>query len=366
MFVFRYSDPPTSNTQENNDKTIRADNVAIGDYVLRATWSGDIDQAARKLEFSIAYNTAEKDAAFTRLDLKLGGTVEAFERDEETARETRFFVGHIFYRKRSTDGFTFEFVAYDNMIYLAKSKTSKLLEGTVDACIKDLCAGVKISIASIPPIPTAVSFFADDKSYTEMFKMLFEKARADPNVAKEYRALIVDDKIVIVPKGEMLDDPYVLSDKVNVIRAEHAESIEDMVNQVVMTDKHGSVQLVYTNMDNRMRYGLLSAVYKEQPPKKGETVDNERAAKAMLKGVKNESSLEGIGSIQAITGYTVRVQEERLKGKFHITADTHTFENNVHTMRLTLEYLPDTEPAENIAVTSMADMDFSDRVKKGG
>ena len=53
-------------------------------------------------------------------------------------------------------------------------------------------------------------------------------------------------------------------------------------------------------------------------PKKGETVDNIKAAKAKLVRQKEESSLKGLGYIQCITGYAIEVQEEQLKGKFYI------------------------------------------------
>ena len=53
MLKLYYTDPPgIENAVSRQD---------ISNYVIHATWSGDTDQAARKLEFTIAYNTAEKD-----------------------------------------------------------------------------------------------------------------------------------------------------------------------------------------------------------------------------------------------------------------------------------------------------------------
>ena len=43
----------------------------IGDFITKITWSGDESQAARKIEFSVAYNS--KDGGFTNLSLNVGG-----------------------------------------------------------------------------------------------------------------------------------------------------------------------------------------------------------------------------------------------------------------------------------------------------
>ena len=96
-----------------------------------------------------------------------------------------------------------------------------------------------------------------------------------------------------------------------------------------------------------------------QPPKDGETVDNIAGAKAKLKRMRNESSLKGLGHIQCITGYSIEVQEEQLKGIFYIKSDTHTFEEGMHTMSLTLEYIPDKVESANIEQVDYAAPVFS-------
>ena len=40
-----------------------------------------------------------------------------------------------------------------------------------------------------------------------------------------------------------------------------------------------------------------------------------------------ESSISAIGNMQCISGYSVVIEEEQLKGVFFIKSDTHTFEN---------------------------------------
>lgn len=346
MFIFRYTDPVsvTENAKSEYD---------ITPYVIRATWSGDESQAARKLEFSIAYNTTVNDLAFIPLILLTGGRITMAERDDITLQETKLFEGVIFYRKRDTSGFTFEFTAYDQMIYLAKSNMQKNFKNiSVLNAFKAVCAEVGLPVADqLPELNTNVNFIADDKSGTEILQMLFGYARAD--TGKDYIAVSINGKISIIEKGTVLDD-YIASNYTNMISTEHSESIEDMVNKVKAVDDDGTVCQIFSADNDISNYGILQKIYKMQPSKQGESVDNVKAAKDDLKGTKEESSLNGLGNIQCITGYSIVVQEEQLKGKFYIKSDTHTIENNQHMMSLSLEYLPDDTTEKAITTQNIA------------
>lgn len=337
MLVVKYTPPASAQSGETLDVT---------DYVIRAVWSGDAEQAARKLELEVAYNSPEKDKAFQNLDLRLGGKIEALYQDDY-GQQTQIFSGRVFYRKRATDTYSFSIVAYDNMIYLAKSKVHMVFNNaTVTDAVKRVCNEIGISVnENNPLLNTVVSFIADGKSCTEVINILLEKARADTGL--KYNALSIDGKIALVQAGTLVDD-YIASDITDVVKSEHSESYTDMINRVKMVDEHGGLVQTLSAGAYITEYGVLQEVYKMQPPKDGETVDNVKAAKAMLKYIENESQLEALGNIQCITGYAITVQEEQLTGKFLIVADTHSFENNVHKMALTLEYMPETEETTEI------------------
>lgn len=55
MISIRYSDPPETDAEAKARKDSGGespkDNYDITDYVTQVTWSGDSDQAARKLDF---------------------------------------------------------------------------------------------------------------------------------------------------------------------------------------------------------------------------------------------------------------------------------------------------------------------------
>lgn len=354
MLICKYTDPPLTQKEQQELQQKKNNNEAyteplsdfdITNFVTKWTWSGDSEQAARKLEFEIVYNTVDKDSAFTALNLKVGGFIYLSYIETEESEPVEIFQGRIFYRKRNSNTFTFSFTCYDDMVYLAKSKVQMLFDGiTVTDAIKQVCTEIGINVsANIPQINTVVSFIADGKSCTEVFKMLFEYTKADttnnPN-GEDYTVICLNGDVTVIKKSKLIEN-YIATDLTDIDNSEHSESIESMVNRIKSVDDNGNICQVFTNNDDVTHYGMIQDIYKMQPPKEGETVDNVKMAKSRLKRLQDESSIKVIGNIQCITGYTIEVQEEQLKGKFFIKSDTHNFSGNVHTMDLNLEYIPD-------------------------
>lgn len=359
MLSIRYSDPPLADGER--EQSDRKTNYDITNYVLKYAWSGDAEQAARKLEFSIAYNTPTKDKVFVPLNLKVGGFIYLYWQDDDKSEPVEIFQGRIFYRKRVTDTYSFEFACFDDLIYLAKSNIRAVITGTVAAGIQQVCHEVGIPVGKLPGGLTAnVDFIADDKSGTEVLRMLLDQQEAADlanGADTHYIPVCINGNVTVVKKGELIEG-YTATADTNVFSTEHSESIEEMVNRVKAVDDNGTICQVFTNTEDAQHFGTIQKIYKIQPPKKGETVDNVKAAKAMLKRQKDESSLKGVGFIQCITGYSIKVKEEQLEGTFYIKSDTHNFENNVHTMDLTLEYVPDKPEQPKIEMTSYSEPVF--------
>jgi len=304
----------------------------ISDYVTTCTWSGDIDQAARKIDFSIAYNT--KDKGFINQNIIVGDTIFIYWTDDslQGAQAIEIFRGIVFLRNRNTANFTFEFTAYDRLIYLAKSKTTRKFSNiTVEAVIEQVCNDNAIEVGSICPIGVYVDFIADNQSYTEIMKKAFGYAYAQ--TGSQYHFYLNQDNLYVVDHSETIEN-YTASDSVNVESSQHSESIEDMVNTIMIVDSNGAEVGRVSNDSDLDAYNKLQGVYKVDPKQ-----DTQSAAQAMLKSVAFKSSLTGIGNVQCITGYAITVQEEQLKGLFTIKSDRHSIQNGIHTMELDLEFL---------------------------
>ncbi|WP_277287709.1 XkdQ/YqbQ family protein [Veillonella montpellierensis] len=314
----------------------KGERVDITHLVSKFTWSGDKEEAARKLEFSYAYNP--KDVSFPNYLIALGDHIEV------TVDDAKIFNGRVFFRKRNTNDNTYDITCYDGMIYLAKSKVSLVFNATnvVDA-FKRVCAEVEIPVGTLPEISTVVNFVADKKTCTEVFQMLFERTKAD--IQKDYTAVLLSDGINLIEKGTTIEE-YIARDTYDVISSSHSESIEDMINRVKTVDAAGNVIRIDNEDELIKKYGVFQDIYKKQPKAKKTSVDNRAKATSKIKGIKMESSISAIGNIQCIAGYSVVIEEEQLKGVFFIKSDTHTFENNTHVMELNLEYIREPKEGE--------------------
>ena len=304
----------------------------ISDYIVSYNWSGDIDQAGRKLEFVIAYNM--KDKLFQNLTLNAGDTVYLYFKEDGNKESTpiEIFRGVIFFKQRNTANFTMEFTAYDYLIYLAKSKiTKKFSNITVESVIEQVCNELGVAIGSICNIGVYVEFIADNMSGTEIIKKAFELAYAKNG--KRYHMFMKQGSLYVVERSETIEG-YIATDKTDIESTIHSESIEDMVNQVMIVDSNGNTSYYVKNDSDIAAYGMIQNIYKIE-----EKQDTQTQAKAMLKTIAYHSSLSGIGNIQCITGYSLIIQEEQLKGKFNIKSDRHSISGNIHKMELDLEFM---------------------------
>lgn len=311
--------------------------VDITPYVTSYTWSGSLGQAARKLDFVIAYTV--KDRTFQNLKLELGDRVE-LSVTQEDGSVLKLFSGVIFLRDRKSGSDTMELTAYDNLIYLSKSHLTMKFSGCpIRDVIKQVCGalGVTVGELKLSDLDSVCDFIADDQAGSDIIKQALEVATAATgwryNVFMKIDQKTGEQKLEAVRADEKIEH-LILSDTGTVTGAAHASSIEDMINQVGICDKDGNITGYVHNDDDVKRYGLLQALYKVD-----DKHNTEKCARAMLKKVQEHSTVEAVGNIQCIAGYAVEVQEEQIKGTFLITSDTHKIENNLHTMSLTLDYI---------------------------
>lgn len=301
----------------------------ISEYVTDYSWSGDIEQAGRKIEFNIAYNL--KDNVFINIDINIGDKVCLYYLDRQN-NQFEIFSGIIFFRERISNSYTMHFLAYDKLIYLAKSKMTKKFKNiTVESVIRQVCNELNVSINSICNVNIYVDFIADNMTGTEIIKKALAYATAKTN--KKYHLYINENKLNVIENNFVIDD-FILNDKVNVVSTSHSESIEDMINKIEIINENGDNIGYVTNDNDINSFGIIQDIYKVDKKQ-----DTHTQAKAMLKSISYNSSIEAIGNIQCISGYSVTIQEEQLKGKFLIKSDSHTIQNNIHKMNLTVEFL---------------------------
>lgn len=313
-----------------NQQADKPQNTDLSAYVLSYTWSGDVEQAGRKLEFDIAYTTKDKD--WTNVVLELGDEVCFSYTDDVTQETFPVFQGRIFSRSRDSESYAMRFVAFDNIIYLAKSRiTRKYANVTVADAIRQTIHDFSLEAGTMPDLSVVCSFIADDISATDAIKQALSYQSAQDG--KGYHIYMTDGKLNVVCTNDQVVENFLISDKTNLTGASVSESIEDMVSKVIVVDSTGQTKGEMPNNADIEKFGTIQAICKADPKQ-----DDASQARAMLKTVAHDMAVHALGHIQCIAGFSVDIQEEQLKGRFFIKSDSHRMEGNKHTMDLNLVF----------------------------
>lgn len=316
--------------------------VDISHYIISFEWQGDIAQAGRKVDFTVAFNNVSKDTGFANPYIQISDKIKIVyieDADSVTPKEFILFMGSVWLTNRDTSSFEKSYTAYDDTIYLAKSKLNKKFKDlTVFDVVKQICNeyGLNVVLDEGIVLDAKGDFIAEGMSGTEIIDKALQIQSAKDG--RKYCIMALDENrnIVIGYNGGREITNFALSDTTNVFKSQHSESLENLVSMVYVADNHGD-----TTPDNVVKsdyalqhYGKVTTVYK--PDKKRDT---KTAAFALLHGVDYESSIDAIGNIYCVAGKTISIEEENLRGKFFITSDSHSFSNNQHTMTLKLDFL---------------------------
>ena len=289
------------------------------------TWSGTDNQASREISFEIPSNPYDKN--FENINIKLGDLVYLYD------DKTQLFVGTVTDREKPAEAGTTTYTARDFMHYLLRSNTTKKFknkspEKITTAVCKELGIGTTALAKTKLNIPTM--WFEDQCIYDIIIKV-YRKAKA--KTKKKYMPVMVGKKVSVVEKGK--DSKVTLDQKVDITSATYHDTTDNMVDLVrIYNSKMKQVGKV-ENKKQVSTYGTYQSTYTKE---KG--VDAKKEAKAMLVGITREASVEAIGDVRAISGRSITIHDKAtgLFGKFYITSDSHTFENGVHTMSLSLSW----------------------------
>ena len=152
---------------------------------------------------------------------------------------------------------------------------------------------------------------------------------------KKYIPLIKNaTQLYVIEKGVLCG--VVLDGSYNLTDTNYKTSLQNMVDQVLITDKDGNQIGVVEDTAAQQKYGVVQTVYKQEDGKDAQT-----EAKALLQTLEQTGSVNGCpGDSRAVSGYALIVQETTtgLFGKFYIESDTHTFTDGKHEMALTLAF----------------------------
>lgn len=299
--------------------------------VTSVTWSGDIKQAARKIDVRLR-NTA--DGRNQTQKFEHGRELRLLNDGKE------LFRGVLFAFNVNARGDT-TLTAYDENTYLTRNKDTRVLRNlTASAIIRQLCAEFGIPTGEIADTGYVIpKLILRDKTIWDM--MITALTVTQKQTGRRYFIISHEGKLNLLARKEQAVR-WVIENGVNLIGASYSQSIEDMRTQIkVIGGDPEKKPLVAVAKNDALikRYGTMQHL---------ENVDSDMTASQIrqlaeqrlkdLGTIDDEASVEslGIDEVTAGTGVYVRESMTGLFGGYYVTADTHTWEGGTYRMNLTL------------------------------
>lgn len=297
----------------------------ITSIVSKKTWEGDYKSSGRKATIEVV--NAYEDPNIPKADIKNWDVIRFFIEDK------LLFCGNVKNINKSSDGNTFTYTIFD-IGHRLLTKDSKIYKGkTAEEIAKDLLTTHKMSVGVFAKTNKKMDKFFQGNSLYEMIMISYTEV--SKTTKKKYMLAVVDDKINVIEKGLNILKIEFIEGK-NIISSSYDESIENIVNRVIVKDDKGNVKATKEKKDWIKLYGVMQDVIQVTQNDKNE---NETIEKAFKK-VERSCKLTGFGDITTITGSAVYVTDKKtgLVGKFYIDSDKHTFEKGLHKIELTLNF----------------------------
>ncbi|MNC16749.1 hypothetical protein D3C75_646100 [compost metagenome] len=297
--------------------------------VQRMTWSGSVQEAARKLDVDLT--TSATDAWVRSPAIELAEMLMLI-----ADGGTELFRGYIFGKSKTLTGNALTLNAYDGMIYLIKSELSRQFqEITAEQVAKAVCTELGVPAGEMAYTGIPQSFPHLGKTGYEAIMTAY--TTASRLNGKRYMPRMNMEKLDVVEKGAAVAKRKAQASQ-HILDSAYGENLEDMVNTVLLTDEKGNPQGTVSRPEWVSAYGLLQRVYQQEEGK-----DATLMAESMLQDVSRSASMQMMGGADAfdlIAGNAVQVRESYtgLDGLFYIDEDTHTFENGQHMVSLELNF----------------------------
>lgn len=295
----------------------------LSELVEKITWSGDSKQVARKLVFTIAQKAS--DHYLPKIDLDIGADV-LFQESNAI-----LFGGIIFDIEKSAASNVVTYTAFDLLFYVNNSQVNRVYDDTAENIAAQVCNDLGITLGSAAATGVKVYMPCFGKAGYEALMMAYTEASHSTGVP--YLPVMKNvNEVHVIEKGQWCG--VVLEGTYNLEDAGYKQSLQQMVNKVLISDKNGNVVSTVDDPDTQ-KYGVIQKVYKQEDGKDATT-----EAKAMLQGLEQIGSVTALSDDRAVSGYSIAVQDEisGLYGLFFIESDSHTYANGKEEMQLTLAF----------------------------
>ncbi|TGJ75425.1 hypothetical protein CAGA_24500 [Caproiciproducens galactitolivorans] len=290
------------------------------------TWSGDYQQRARSLDFGLLSSATDKSIPTVKCEL--GNAVTLMEGN------TTLFEGYVFTRQKGTESSIIDIGCFDRGFYLKSKASYKFTNVTPEAITRRICTDFGISAGEIVSTGFKLSRNFLGCSLYDIVQTAYTLASAQTK--KKYHLVFRGKQLCVVEK-KANENTLVIEGGSNLMDATVSESIENMVNQVVIYNKEDKLIKTMKNAEAIKLYGVMQD-YLKQSDKEDVTAQAQKLLND--NGVEQKITLNNLGNIANVTGGTVVVREPYtgLYGLFFIDSDVHTWKNGLYLNKLVVNF----------------------------
>ena len=231
-----------------------------------------------------------------------------------------------------------KFKAYDNGIYLANNKDTFVYKNkTADQVFSDVCSRFGIPTAEVAKCSYKIPEFT--KSKTTGQDAVLDALSLDYK-ATGTRHFISSDKgklSLLQRKDQVIS--FVVDGDANLYGYSYTKSIESIKTRVKMISKEGTTLAEKSNSSLEQKIGIFQEI--QQPDEsltKAQVKDLVGSVLDTLDDPEETLTLNILGDPDVISGKAILVKIPHLdiSRAYYVDSDDHTFEDNMHTMSLTL------------------------------
>lgn len=231
-----------------------------------------------------------------------------------------------------------KFKAYDNGIYLANNKDTFVYKNkTADQVFSDVCSRFGIPTGEVAKCSYKIPEFT--KSKTTGQDAVLDALSLDYK-ATGTRHFISSDKgklSLFQRKDQVVS--FVVDGDANLYGYSYTKSIESIKTRVKMISKEGTTLAEKSNSSLEQKIGIFQEI--QQPDEsltKAQVKDLVGSVLDTLDDPEETLTLNILGDPDVISGKAILVKIPHLdiSRAYYVDSDDHTFEDNMHTMSLTL------------------------------
>lgn len=348
-----------------------ADGMSL--IILKGEQGYDVTQLVEQVKWKGRKGSSSRTLAVTLIDddgykhARSGIDVEQGHQCIFSYDGTELFRGIIMSQTQSNQK-KLQFTAYDNGIYLANNKDTFCYENkTASDVFRDCCTRFSLPMGEVASCSYKIPELT--KSKTTAFDAIADALSLDFDATgiRHYVASSKGKLSLLTRRENILQ--WVIEVGQNITSYSYSRSIEDIKTRVKMVSKEGTTVAEKSNSELEKKIGIFQEI--DQPDESLTTAQVNDLIESIMeeKGTPERTlSVEAMGIAEVISGIGVYIiiPELEISRTFYVDEDTHTFEDNKHTMSLKLNYANDLAKEEKGAEDSSKDYKVGDVVQFNG